>query len=119
MSTEQTITNAKETVLSFIKALNDEDFTAARKYVQDDLTFTGVLGTRNGADVYLADMSKMKFKYTIKKAFADGDDVCLYYDIKMGDKTIFSSGWYELVDNRISRFRVIFDPRPLLDNPAQ
>lgn len=114
-----TTTNAKETVLAFIKALNDEDFTAARQYLQDDFTFTGVLGSRNGADTYLTDMSRMKFKYTVKKAFADGQDVSLYYDVNMGDKTIFCSGLYELADNKISKFLVIFDPRPLLDNPAQ
>jgi limonene-1,2-epoxide hydrolase len=114
-----TITNAKETVLSFIRALNEEDFTAVRKYLADDFTFIGVMGTRTGADIYVTEMSRMKFKYAVKKVFADDTDVCLWYDIIMGDKTIFCSGWYELLDNKISQFRVVFDPRPLLDSPAQ
>lgn len=114
-----TITNAKETVLSFIRALNEEDFSAVRKYLSDDFTFIGVLGTRTGADLYVTEMSRMKFKYEVKKAFADDTDVCLWYNITMGDKTIYCSGWYELLDNKISKFQVVFDPRPLLDSPAQ
>lgn len=119
MTGQQTTTNAKETVLAFINALNAEDFTAAREYAQEDLTFVGVLGTRNGADAYFADMSRMKLKYDVKKVFVDGDDVCLLYDIAMGDKIIFSCGWYQLINNKINSFRVVFDPRPLLEQPAQ
>ncbi|MBO9728322.1 MAG: nuclear transport factor 2 family protein [Chitinophaga sp.] len=113
-----TITNtnsAREIVLAFINALNNEDFAVARQYLHDDLTFIGVLGTRTGADVYISEMSRMKFKYTVKKSFEEGSDVSLYYDINMGDKTIFCSGWYELKDNKISLFRVVFDPRPLFE----
>ena len=106
---------AKTTVLSFIEAMNDEDFDKAREYVSDDLQFIGVLGTRNGAAAYFEDMKKMKFKYDIKKAFADGDDVCLLYDIDMGKATIFTCGWYQLAGGKISTFRVVFDPRPVLE----
>lgn len=105
---------AKETVLLFIQAINEEDFNNARKYVNDGLTFTGVLGTRKGADAYFDDMEKMKFKYKILKAFVDGEDVCLLYNIDMGAKTIFAAGWYQLVDEKIEAFQVVFDPRPLL-----
>jgi limonene-1,2-epoxide hydrolase len=107
---------SKETVLSFIKALNEEDFEEARKYVSDDLKFIGVMGTRDGADTYFEDMKKMKFKYNIHKAFADGTDVCLFYDINMSGKKIFSSGWYHVEDNKITWFKVLFDPRPLLEH---
>lgn len=108
--------SAKETVLLFIKALNEEDFNIAEKYVTTDLTFIGVLGSRHGAEAYFKDMRQMKLKYEIKKAFADGDDVCLLYDILIQGKTIFASGWYRLVNNRINSFQVVFDPRPLLEN---
>ena len=52
--------SAKEAVLAFIKALNKEDFASARKYIRDDMKFIGVLGTRDGGDVYMEDMTKMK-----------------------------------------------------------
>lgn len=111
-----TAISPKETVLLFINAMNAEDFEAARKYVNDDLKFIGVMGTRDNAETYFNDMAKMKFKYHIKKAFADGNDVCLWYDIDMGGKTIFSSGWYHVEDGKVEWFKVLFDPRPLLEH---
>jgi limonene-1,2-epoxide hydrolase len=110
-----TTISSKETVLLFINAMNAEDFEAARKYVSDDLKFIGVMGTRDGADAYFKDMSKMKFKYDLKKVFTEGDDVCLWYDINMGGKTIFTSGWYHVEDGKVEWFKVLFDPRPLLE----
>ena len=113
----ETLSNStvEAAVLSFIDNLNKEDFDAARKLIADDMTFKGVLGSRNGADAYMQDMRKMKMKYDIKKVFTDGDDVCLFYDISQGDVTFFSAGWYKVVDDKIKSFRVIFDPRPVLE----
>lgn len=107
--------NAKEVVLAFIDAMNKEDFATARKYLTTDMTFKGVLGSRDGAEAYMNDMEKMKFKYDLKKTIAEGDDVCLFYDIDMGRVTIFGCGWYQVKGDKISSFRVIFDPRPVLD----
>ena len=110
----ETVTSAK-TVKSFLKALTDEDFKAAKNYLADDMKFVGVMGTREGGDVYMADMEKMKFKYDIKKVFEDGDDVSVFYDIDMGGKTLFCSGWYHLSGGKIDSIKVIFDPRPLFE----
>jgi limonene-1,2-epoxide hydrolase len=106
---------AAKTVKGFLKALNDEDFKTARNYLTDDVKFIGVMGARDGGDVYIADMEKMKFKYDIKKVFEDDDDVSAFYDINMGGKTILCSGWYHLSHNKIKSMKVIFDPRPLLE----
>ncbi len=114
-----TTSSPKETVLLFINSMNAEDFEAARKYVSDDMKFIGVMGSRDNADAYFKDMSKMKFKYNLKKVFADGSDVCLWYDIDMGGKTIFTSGWYHVEDGKVDWFKVLFDPRPLLEQPPK
>ena len=51
-----------------------------------------------------------------RKVFADGNDVCLWYDITMGPGLdILSSGWYKTEDGKISSFKVIFDPRRVLE----
>lgn len=114
--THTSATGVEDVVLTFIDALNQEDFEAARDFASDDLKFIGVLGERNSADAYFADMKNMRFKYNIKKIFVNGDDVCLLYDIDMGqDTTIFSCGWYHMSGGRINRIQVIFDPRPVLD----
>jgi len=108
-------TDAREVVISFIKALNSEDFKTARTFADEDIKFIGVLGTRNGADAYFKDMEHMKLKYEIKKIFVDNNDVCLFYDINMSGKNIFSSGWYHVENGKINWFKVIFDPRPVLE----
>jgi limonene-1,2-epoxide hydrolase len=105
---------AKHAVLSFINALNTEDFDAARQYAHNDLKFDGVMGSREGAETYFQDMQRMRFKYDIKKTFVDADDVCLIFDINMGAVTLLTCGWYHTIDGKISTIRVIFDPRPLL-----
>ena len=111
----EAINNAKDAVLAFINALNHEDFNKAGTYLTDDMVFDGVLGHRDGAQAYIGDMSKMKFKYNVIKAFSEGNDVCLLYDIDMGgsDK-IFTCGWYQLHDGKIKSLKVVFDPRPVL-----
>lgn len=111
---ELTEHNSKVVVLDFINALNAEDFDLARQQLCDDMTFKGVMGERNGADIYIEDMKKMKLKYDIKKIFTDAEEVCLFYDIEMSGKKIFSCGWYILEEEKIKSFKVIFDPRPIL-----
>jgi len=116
VETHTSATSVEDVVLTFIDALNQEDFEAARDFVADNLKFVGVLGERDSADAYFADMKNMRFKYKIKKTFVDADDVCLLYDIDMGhDTTIFTCGWYHVADGRINRIQVIFDPRPVLE----
>ena len=106
---------AGKTIQSFLQALNDEDFKTARSYLTDDMKFVGVMGARDGGDTHIADMQKMKFKYTTQKMFVDGADVSVFYDINMEAATIFCSGWYQLQHNKINSIKVIFDPRPLLE----
>lgn len=109
------VSTAEKVVTTFINALNDEDFTTAGKQLAPGMKFDGVMGSRESAEAYIHDMTHMKFKYDIKKLFADGDDVCLLYDINMGAATIFTCGWYHLEEGKINSLKVVFDPRPLLE----
>jgi len=113
-SNTETISDAKEIVLACVNAINREDFNTARAYVSDQLSFKGVLGSRDGADAYFADMDRLKLKYDIKKAFADDNDVCLLYDLNISGKRLFCCGWYHVTDGKIEFLKVIFDPRPIL-----
>src|SRR5690349_1521766 len=110
----KTISPSKDIVLSFLKALNENDFKTARRFVQDDLLFEGVLGSRDGAEAYFNDMERMKLKYEVKKVFVDREDVCVLYDIDMSGEKIFTCGWYKIKENKIASLRVVFDPRPVL-----
>jgi limonene-1,2-epoxide hydrolase len=107
--------NAKEIVLALVKALQDEDFERAREVLDEDFTFDGVLGSVRGADAYISQMRKLRFKYDVKKIFADGSDVCLLSDIFMGPATTFVCSWYQVERGKVRSLRVVFDPRPVLD----
>lgn len=110
--------NAKELVLAYIGAPNGQDFQTARKYVADDLSFDGVLGSHQGADVYFEDMERMRLKYDVKKIFVDGNDVCVLYDVTLSGASLFTCGWYRVEAGKIRSLKVIFDPRPVLAQKA-
>jgi len=107
--------SAREIVLSCVQAINEQDFKIARTYVSDDMQFIGVMGSRDGAQAYFDDMEKMKLKYNVRKVFADEQDVCLFYDLLISGKTIFGCGWYHVEEEKITSLKVLFDPRPLLE----
>lgn len=106
---------AKDIVLNFLNALNAENFEAARHVLDDNMQFNGVLGSRDGADVYINDMSKMRFKYDVLKVFENENDIAVFYDIDMNGKKIFTCGWYVVENGKIKSLHVVFDPRPLLE----
>src|SRR5690348_5737177 len=115
-------TNAKELVISYLKALNDQDFKAARSHSKDDMTFLAPIASHSSADAYLDGNEQLRSKYGIekvlyevKKVFVDGDDVCVFFDFTIGSATLFASGWFHVANGKISSIRVVFDPRPIVE----
>lgn len=106
----------KKVVLSFLEALNASDFQVARKFTHEHLNFVGVLGSRHGADAYFQDMERMQLKYEVLNVFADQNEVCIWYNITISGISVPSAGLYYLQNGKILDFRVLFDPRPLLEN---
>ena len=104
----------RELVLAYLQALNDENFDLARRYVSDDMEFTGALASRQGADAVFADLGRMRLKYDIRKVFVDANDVGVFYDVTLSGVTVFTCGWYKLEDGQIRSLKVVFDPRPVL-----
>jgi limonene-1,2-epoxide hydrolase len=104
----------KQTVLAFLKAMNAEDFTTARKLIETKVSFVGVLGARDGADAFFKDMEKMKLKYDVQFVFVEGNDVCIIYNIAMAGAKALSCGLYHVESGKITSIRFIFDPRPIL-----
>lgn len=114
----KTTINARDIVLAYVEALNREDFQRAREFVSDEIAFDGVLGSRRGSKDYFVDMERMHLQYDVKKVFIDGDDVCLFEDVTMGDTSVFTCAWYHVADGKIHSLRVVFDPRPVLKGKA-
>jgi hypothetical protein len=59
--------NAKEVVISYLKALNDQDFKAARSHLKDDMTFLAPIASHSSGDAYLEGNERLRSKYRIKK----------------------------------------------------
>lgn len=111
----------KDIVVAFLDRVGSGDFEAARALVHDGLTFQGVLGSRNGASVYFQDMERLRLSYKVHRAFEDGSDVCVLYDIRFSPTGIteYGAGHYRLREGRIESIRVVFDPRSLIEAPQQ
>jgi SnoaL-like domain len=104
----------KEVVLRLGKALNDENYVAARRYVSDNMKYVGPFGSRDGAEAYLHEIERLRLKFDIQKIFADNKDVCVLYDITVSGIRLFACGWFQIEAGTVRSMRVTFDPRPLL-----
>jgi SnoaL-like domain len=106
------IPNAKDTVMSYIQAMDNRDYTAARGYLADNVRVKGPAGEAfRTPDDFLAMMQKQRGKYDIKKIFVDGNDVCLLYDFITESVTTFFSSWYQVKEGKITSVQTVFDPR--------
>ncbi|HEY4337598.1 MAG TPA: nuclear transport factor 2 family protein, partial [Puia sp.] len=109
--------DAEQMVLDLISAINEKDFATARELVWDNFTFDGVMGSRGSADAYFADLPKMSMHYSVLQSFVRGLDVCILSNLRMGEKKeIFCCSWYRLKQGKIASLKVVFDPRPLMEN---
>jgi hypothetical protein len=78
------MSKANEIIANFQQALGKGDFGAARSLLQDDLSFRGPFETFDRPEPYLESLRKLHHiiqHIDMKKAFADGNDVCVLYDM--------------------------------------
>jgi hypothetical protein len=114
---------SQDVVLSYQKALQQGDFSSARKLLHDNLEFHGPLETFKKADDYIHAIQKLSAivdHVDILKVFEDGADVSLFCDLvtkTMG--TSFVAEWYNVKDDKIASVRVAFDARPFAAMFAQ
>ena len=105
--------DAKEIVMSYIKALDSQNYDSARNWLGDNVLVKGPAGEAfRSPDEFLSMMRKQLGKYDIKKVFVDGDDVCLLYNFITKTVTTFFSSWYKVKDGKIISIQTVFDPRP-------
>jgi hypothetical protein len=117
---ESSAKSAKEIVISFLESLNKGDLKSARSCVSDDFSFTLPQGSFDGAESYFRAAEEAqktyqeRYKFVIKKIFRDGNDVCVFNDVIAGPITLFACGWYHVEDQKIHSLKLVYDPRPLL-----
>jgi hypothetical protein len=110
--------NAKEVVMSYQRALGQQDYKTARSYMADEnFSFKGPLASHNASEGLLKDLEQLHHivqGVDMKKVFVDGDDVCLLYDLitKEPPTNSFTCEWYHISAGKIRSIRVVFDARP-------
>lgn len=93
------------------------DTQAARRWLADDLSFTGPAASFTGADAYLK--ASAHVAHGVKgiekhKVFVDGADVCVLYDLVLDHRVgrVPVAEWLHLEGDRIAQIRMILDTAP-------
>src|SRR5215472_16386529 len=94
------------------QALGKGDFAAARKLVHDNLLFQGPIDTFHSSEPYFEALKKLHpiiQRVDMKKIFADGNDVCVLYDMvtKTPAGTAFVCEWYKVKGEKIAEIRTV------------
>ena len=116
--------SAKDVVTSYQKAMGNDDWTAMRSHLRDDLEFSGPIDTFHTADEYLGALQRLNplvEGVDIKRVFAEGTDVVVLCDLHFKPpmpKTMYVVEWYTVTGDKISRLQVVFDSRPMPPMPG-
>lgn len=115
---ESSVKSAKDVVMEWMQAVERRDYQSLRGIVSDNISYVGPLNSFDRAEPYLKYLEHLNLpKFDIKKEFADSNDVCFLYELPIGTPpvTSFVCAWFHIGDDgKISSLRVIFDPRPYL-----
>jgi SnoaL-like domain len=100
----------------FLDAWTHKQFERARSLLHDDLSFTGPIDTFSNADTYLASLRQLSDIVTgteRHKAFVDGDEACIIYDLHTtAVPTARVCEWFRIRDGKIASISAVFDARP-------
>jgi ketosteroid isomerase-like protein len=107
----------KDLASTYFAAWQAGDWERLRGVLADDATFTGPMGTADGADACvdgLQGLAGMTVGIEIHAMVADDADVITFYDLKTESASLPTANWSHVVDGKISQIRAAFDPRPIL-----
>ena len=115
----ESVVNAKELVMEFLESCERKDFKSARSYVSDNMSYVGPtgMGSFDKAEPYLKYLEHLDLpKSDINKVFVDGTDVCILHELNFErlPAPMFVCTWYHVEDGKISSIKVVFVPRPYL-----
>jgi len=101
-------------VLSYIKALDSQNYDVALEYLNEKIQVEGPGGETFSNPREFVDMLRQyHVKYDMKKVFSDGEDIGLVYDLATPFATVTMFSWYQVKGGKITFIQTIFDPRPL------
>jgi hypothetical protein len=109
----QAMNDSKELVLSYIKALDAQDYNQAVSYLSEKVRIMGPDGESfQNPSEFVGMLRKYRGKYDVKKVFSDGNDICLIYEFSAGNAKTMMCSWYKVGDRKIVWIQTIFDPKP-------
>ena len=114
---EESAINAKEMVMQYIEAINRKDFKSVRRYVSDSVSYVGPVNEFHKAETYLKYLEHIHLpRLEIKKIFPDADDVCEFHEVNFDTQyaPLLMCMWFHVDNGKISSIRIVFDPRPFL-----
>ena len=89
--------DAREVVVSYIKALDGQRYEEALALLHAKVRIRGPAGETFGKPLDFIEMlRKYQGRYDVKKVLAQGEDVCVLYDLKTNGPTVFVSSWYQV-----------------------
>ncbi|GAA4432880.1 hypothetical protein GCM10023169_39180 [Georgenia halophila] len=112
------ITRAAAT--TYFDAWRNRDFDRLRTVLAPDVEFVGTMGTASGIDECIAGLKGMAESImtdlTLRARVVEGPDAMTWFDLHTAATApIPTVNWSHLEDCLITRIRVTFDPRPILE----
>ena len=109
---ESSAKSATDVVMEWQQGVERRDYQSVRGLLSDNISYVSPLNSFDGAEPYLKYLGHVnRPKFDIKKEFADSNDVCILHE--WNSQTVCV--WCHVGnDGKISSIRVIFDPRPFV-----
>ncbi|MDT5084741.1 MAG: hypothetical protein QOJ61_1784 [Mycobacterium sp.] len=108
----------RSTAARYFIAWKTRDFHSLRSILADDVSFRGPLGTADGKEDCVAGLERMAQMLTdidIVKVFVEETDVLTWFNLHTETASPTpTANWMHIVDGKIARIRVTFDPRELI-----
>jgi ketosteroid isomerase-like protein len=113
------MTTTRETARNYFTAWDAQDFDRLAGVLADDVDFVGPMGTAHGVEQALGGLRGVRGmvdKIAVTKIWTDGPDAITWFEFRRaGTDPVSTVNWSHVEDGRITRIRVTFDPRPLID----
>jgi hypothetical protein len=106
-----------EVLRGFYRAVVQRDFSAARRYLQDDLVFVGLFETYPNADSYLTALQglmQITVRLDILTVLSEGEEAAVFFELETKEPvkaTTLVAEWHRLRDGKIYRTQSAFDGR--------